>query len=133
MINAANICLCRKDVSFLSGAPAKPGDTSCSGTAFPPSPMGRVAKEEDGNLVPLSGEAFPSGQEGKAAVYNFLVSQEQWEKSQGAPNSFSLSFPLLLKCNSEGADSLSAPLLRHSTVPPRIGPRNTAWKKAVSE
>ena len=55
MINAANIFLARKDVSFLSGVPAKPGDTSCSRVAFPPSPMGTAPKEKDRNLVPLSG------------------------------------------------------------------------------
>lgn len=131
MINAANIFLARKDVSFLSGVPVKPGDTSRSGAAFTPSSLGRATKEEDGNLVPLLGEVFPSGKEGKAAVYSFFVDQELWKKSQGAPNSFSLSFPLLLKCNSEGADNLFFPLLRHSTIPPRIAPRNAAWQKAV--
>lgn len=131
MINAANILLARKDVSFLSGLPAKPRDTSNSGSAFAPLPTGRAAKEEDGNLMPHSGEAFPSRKEEKAAVYSFLVNQEQWEKHLGVPNIFSLSFPLLLKCRSGGIDKLSSQLLRHSTICPEIDPRNAAWQKAI--
>lgn len=70
MINAANIFLARKDVSFLPGVQVKPGDTSCSGAAFPPSPMGSAAKEKDRNLVPFSGAEghFQVGKERKASV-----------------------------------------------------------------
>lgn len=66
--------------------------------------------------MPLLREVFSRGKEGKVAVYKLFVGL--------------FSF-LLLKHYSEAADNISLPLFRHTTLPPRITPRNSTWQKAV--
>lgn len=122
MINTANIFLARKEGVFLCFFPVKPGDTSRSEAAFSPLSMERAAKEEDRNLMPLLGEVFSRGKEGKVEVYQFLVGLGQWKK-----NLFSFS---LLKHYSEAADSISLSLFRHSTITQEILLGKKLWSVA---